>query len=616
MSVASTDLSAASTNIFEPIQKAIKPLMIYQSVLERMALSPMLLSTQEATLLKSLSCRVLELDVSSLCKELESIMSLNTTTRELSQVESQTYTLLKTLLVSKKITRSAMCMVVNLDLLINALNESPKIFQMSGDLTAVTSEPVPLPKGVKPPAKLAKQSIIPIDQALKFPKVAASLALLLLKEENVILDKQLIGKGAFGSVYQTTINGSSYAIKESGVPTFAQKFIEGAKLGIVTQSCHFVELACILDNMVVMEKGSIDLYDASIKHKGSLLISLPRYTRELITGLSYLHNVAGIIHHDIKPENIVFVRDRLNPTILHAKYIDFDLMKRSGTQHNKVDGTLVFLSPEVCHQHQNIRRGAQESLISLPAYDIWALGITLYQVLSDFTWLKPECDPKNTAAFFSQILSLSQNDVNQAIHALSSNHKMIQYLGGSKFRDTIIQRGIPLAQKILIEEATQAGHEGSPQDLLSIGIQGRIDFGGEDGLMKFVAKVGAENFISEHSREKYEALRFDYGKKEFEHLHYILTGFLQIDPDKRLTAEAALSYYLDLDRGEDRVSQFFEIGVLVSTSNEEDPDLSQGPQKRVRESSRSASTVGSTSAESSATPTSDSSSGRPTPSPN
>lgn len=607
MSVSSTDLSTASGNIFEPIQAAIKPLMIYQSVLERMALSPKLLSTHDAITLRSLSYRVLEIDVNSLFEELESIMSLNTTTRELSQVESQTYTLLKTLLVSKKITRSAICMIVNLDLLIAGLSQSPKMFERVGDSTAFTSELVPLPTSIKkPPTKQAKQSIIPLDRALKFPNVAACLALSLLKEETVILNKKLIGKGGFGSVYQTTIDGSSYALKESAVHPTAEKLIEKSRLEIATQSGHFVQLSGLINNLSVMEIGSIDLFDACNKHKPTLVISLPRYTRELITGLTYLHEIAGMVHHDIKTKNIVFVPDRLNPTIHHAKYIDFDMMKRSGTRLEKLGGTLVYLSPELCYQYQRIKQGSKESVISLPAYDVWALGITLYQVLSGYNWVKPECDPHNTLAFVSQILSLRQEDVDRAIHALGSNQQLIPYLGESKIKEEMIQRGIPLAQKILIEQASQAGHRGSPQDLLSIGIKARIDHDGEGELMKSISHLGAKNFISEHSREKYEALRIHYGKKELERLQFILSGFLQVDPAKRLTAEAILSRYLEVDGLQDPLLNFFEIGVLVEQPTDTDPAFSQGPQKRVRYLDGSPSTVESSSPESNKTSTSDS----------
>lgn len=186
---------------------------------------------------------------------------------------------------------------------------------------------------------------------------------------------------------------------------------------------------------------------------------------------------------------------------------------------------------------------------------------------------------------------------------------MIQYLGESKLKEEMIQRGIPLAQKILIEEASQAGHEGSPEYLLSVGIQERINRDGNENLMRFVNSLGNQNFKAEHNEEKYIRAGFGYGKKELEHLQYILTGFLQIDPDKRLTAEGVLSYYLglDLDLREGSVLEFLEIGVLVSTPSEGGTTLSQGPQKRMRYSNKLASTVGSTS--------SDSSAGRPTPSP-
>lgn len=90
------------------------------------------------------------------------------------------------------------------------------------------------------------------------------------------------------------------------------------------------------------------------------------YARELICGLSFLHS-RGIIHRDVKPENMVLTAGG------RLKLIDFGSAKDTvETDLNGPEfvGTPEYMSPEASKSRETLMEG-----------DIWALGCCLYQFL-------------------------------------------------------------------------------------------------------------------------------------------------------------------------------------------------------------------------------------------
>ncbi|CAN6476262.1 unnamed protein product [Victoria cruziana] len=121
-----------------------------------------------------------------------------------------------------------------------------------------------------------------------------------------------------------------------------------------------------------------ELFD-QITRKGRLSEDEARYyAAEVIDALEYLHNV-GLVHRDIKPENLLLTADG------HLKIADFGSVKpmkdcqiivlpaasESNEKACSFVGTAAYVPPEV--------------LNSSPASfgnDLWALGCTLYQMLT------------------------------------------------------------------------------------------------------------------------------------------------------------------------------------------------------------------------------------------
>src|ERR1044071_742419 len=93
--------------------------------------------------------------------------------------------------------------------------------------------------------------------------------------------------------------------------------------------------------------------------------------RQVASGLGAAH-AAGIVHRDIKPANIV-VGDRANRAV---KILDFGIARvprDSGytTRTGTIMGTPHYMAPEQINSER-----------ADPRSDIYALGVTLYEMLS------------------------------------------------------------------------------------------------------------------------------------------------------------------------------------------------------------------------------------------
>jgi serine/threonine protein kinase len=101
---------------------------------------------------------------------------------------------------------------------------------------------------------------------------------------------------------------------------------------------------------------------------------LRTYFRQMVCGLNYLHEVVNIAHRDIKPENIMLDHEDT------VRIIDFGTaqiftLNADGSASDftaKAAGTPAFYAPEMCD--------AEIDEYEMLPTDIWALGVTLYQL--------------------------------------------------------------------------------------------------------------------------------------------------------------------------------------------------------------------------------------------
>jgi len=133
----------------------------------------------------------------------------------------------------------------------------------------------------------------------------------------------------------------------------------------------------------------------------------------MVSGLAYLHS-QRICHGDIKPENILICDDGV------LKLADFGLSHfmrqgQSSRVFNEKDGTPAFQPPECLME-------AEDHKFSLYPTDIWALGVTLYQVKYGYLPFFSEEEEKLMEKIKNEPVNLPSSESDQdfinLVHAL------------------------------------------------------------------------------------------------------------------------------------------------------------------------------------------------------
>jgi serine/threonine-protein kinase len=114
------------------------------------------------------------------------------------------------------------------------------------------------------------------------------------------------------------------------------------------------------------ERGALrDLVNADPAQPLDLYLTL---ALDVLTGLEHLHG-QGIIHRDVKPENILVTRDTV------GKLGDFGIARddlNQMTVHGDVLGTPTFMAPEQARDPRDVG----------PGTDVFALGATLFTLVT------------------------------------------------------------------------------------------------------------------------------------------------------------------------------------------------------------------------------------------
>ncbi|KMT17414.1 hypothetical protein BVRB_2g038690 [Beta vulgaris subsp. vulgaris] len=190
---------------------------------------------------------------------------------------------------------------------------------------------------------------------------------------------KVVGKGAFGKVYQVRKRGVSNEI-------YAMKVIRKDKI-IEKNHVQYIkyerEILKKVDHPFIIKL----IYSFQTKYRlyfvldfvngGQLFFQLIQhglfredlgrvYAAEIVSAVSYLHD-NGIMHRDLKPENILLDADG------HIMLTDFGLAKQfdDTTRCNSMCGTTEYMAPEII-----LGEGHNK------AADWWSVGILLYEMLT------------------------------------------------------------------------------------------------------------------------------------------------------------------------------------------------------------------------------------------
>ncbi|XP_021749953.1 lysM domain receptor-like kinase 3 [Chenopodium quinoa] len=195
-------------------------------------------------------------------------------------------------------------------------------------------------------------------------------------------ESNLIGHGAYGSVYYGLLHDQEVAIKRM-TATKTKEFMTEMKLLCKVHHTNLVELlgyAATDDELFVIyeyaQKGSLKshLHDSHNKGHTSLSwIMRVQIALDAARGLEYIHEhtKAHYVHRDIKSSNILL------DGAFRAKISDFGLSKLVGTAGDieasatRVVGTYGYLAPEY------LSNG-----LATTKSDVFAFGVVLFELIS------------------------------------------------------------------------------------------------------------------------------------------------------------------------------------------------------------------------------------------
>ena len=226
--------------------------------------------------------------------------------------------------------------------------------------------------------------------------------------------ERLLGKGAFGDVWLgMSEDGALVALKVLKVPLQARKRFRGQDKTseTITSVVNEVEMlskyrddsivsfiSCGVHDrhvIIVMEYVSGGSISTVLETFGAIKpATAKRYTKDIIRGLNYLHG-EGIVHRDLKPGNVLLHTDG------QCKLSDFGTCTRitSMASGQEVCGTPLYMAPEVC-------RGEP-----CKSSDLWALGLTVIQMLQNLTPFQWAPDvPETPFQFMRWLGKLYPND--------------------------------------------------------------------------------------------------------------------------------------------------------------------------------------------------------------
>ncbi|ELP88807.1 protein kinase, putative, partial [Entamoeba invadens IP1] len=201
-------------------------------------------------------------------------------------------------------------------------------------------------------------------------------------------DKKL-GEGSFGVVYKGTFRGNIVAIKKmknfSNDDNSIEEFTNEVNMLNKFRSdfiVHFYGAVFIPSKVcLVTEFAQFGSLKDLMQHKKSEEECINMRIKMLVDsskGIAYLHE-NGILHRDIKPDNILVVSIDLNDSV-NAKLTDFGSSRNinllmTNMTFTKGIGTPIYMAPEMLRR-EKYKKSA----------DVYSFGVTMYEVVG---WKEP-----------------------------------------------------------------------------------------------------------------------------------------------------------------------------------------------------------------------------------
>ena len=258
--------------------------------------------------------------------------------------------------------------------------------------------------------ELEKSKINIIEFRVLYEQIKSSTTYLAPAEENKRYSYILqIGSGTSATVHLMNDNEKNRKVAMKKIDASEMKDSEKERVQKEVENMKSMDIPTFIefydfendndDQKIYMEyadQGTLENKIAQMKKEGKDFTEeeIFDYLIDILLAL-YTLNKKGIVHRDIKSENILLKTDKINEkNVTIAKLSDLGLGRQieGVTGAYTTCGTAYYVSPEIA---------AGEKKYSYNA-DIWSLGIVLYELI---TKNKPWFDPKmSTTEFFSFVV--------------------------------------------------------------------------------------------------------------------------------------------------------------------------------------------------------------------
>lgn len=224
---------------------------------------------------------------------------------------------------------------------------------------------------------------------------------------------ELISEGGMGTVYKA----EDFALKRTVAiklikPSHVDPRIAGKRFLREAQAISLIDHPNVVTVHEIIQKGDANflimqyiegeslrarLRDPGLDHCMAL-----RVASDVASGLAAAHEV-GVIHRDVKPENIMIDRSGRSKVLDFgvARLVDHSTLTRKG----RIVGTVPYMAPETI-------KGKTVDARS----DVYSLGVVLYEMLSG----KVPLDDSDEAALFFKILNVDPSPVSTHARHLPS----------------------------------------------------------------------------------------------------------------------------------------------------------------------------------------------------
>lgn len=220
-------------------------------------------------------------------------------------------------------------------------------------------------------------------------------------EAGQIIDREykverLLSQGGMGAVYivEHTTTGKRRALKVMlphlvRDPASRDRFEREARIGARIESDNVVDVVDAgvdettgLPFLVMELLDGVDLDHVIEQHKTIPAQGVAGIVGQLCDALGRAHAI-GVVHSDLKPENVFLEKPRRRGVAFTVKVMDFGIAKLVSDENHAAKVTTPIGSPLWMAPEQTMR-GAGIT----PATDVWALGLLVYRMLTGRSYWK------------------------------------------------------------------------------------------------------------------------------------------------------------------------------------------------------------------------------------